>query len=142
MENQIDEEKEISSYTEFYYNELFPSAIMFGMSSTEFWEEEPQLYWAYRFSFIKKEETEAKKQSEQLKLGVWLNGIATNLATTVSLANSFGKGGKTFPSYDEFFNKDNQENNSPLKEELNRQLDGVEKGEERGQIEFNFWARI
>ena len=43
---------------------------MFGMSSTDFWEGDPQLYWAYRTFYLKQKEMEA----EQTKYNAWLLG--------------------------------------------------------------------
>jgi len=73
---------------------------MFGMSSTDFWEGDPQLYWAYRTFYLKQKEIEA----EQNKYNAWLNGNMQCMAVSISLANAFGKGEKTyFPNYEELF---------------------------------------
>lgn len=113
---------------------------MFGMSSMEFWEGEPQLYWAYRFSYLKKVEYEAKERNEFSKLVVWLNGMATNVATTISLVNCFSKGNKTFPTLEEFYGKEEKELNEAQKI-VAKQSEGIKDKNVIGQIEFNYWAR-
>lgn len=113
---------EYNSFTEYYLNELFPSAIMFGMSSTDFWDNDPQLYWAYRTFYLKQKELEI----EQEKYNAWLLGNMQSIATSISLANAFGKGeGKTFPKFEEIFD-------DTLKKE-EKQLSPTE--------EFIYWAR-
>ena len=113
---------------------------MFGMSSTEFWEEEPQLYWAYRFSYEQKIEFQQKKEMEQLKFASWLQGKTNELAVSISLNNAFSKNHKDFPSYNELFNV--EKNSSELKQELERRLAGITDKDERGNVEYNYWARL
>ena len=113
---------------------------MFGMSSKEFWEEEPQLYWAYRFSYEKEQEFLQKKQTYEMKLGCWLQGKTTEVAVSTALNNAFSKNKKQFPSYQEFFNEDTF--SKPANEELAKLLEGVEDKDERASIEFNYWARL
>ena len=113
---------------------------MFGMSSKEFWEEEPQLYWAYRFSYEKEQEFIQKKEMEELKLVCWLQGKTTEIAVSIALNNAFSKKKQTFPTFEEFYK--GKDSNRPINEELEKLLDGVEDKEERASIEFNYWARI
>ena len=115
---------------------------MFGMSSREFWEEEPQLYWAYRFSYEKQVEYEAKMETERMKLACWLQGKASEIAVSTALNNAFNKKKRHFPTYQEFFKDSNDTQDSPVKAQLAVLLDGIEDKEERGKIEFDFWARI
>ena len=114
---------------------------MFGMSSKEFWEEEPQLYWAYRFSYEKKLEFEQKKEIEQMRFSCWLQGKTNEVAFAIALNNAFGKSKKTYPKYKEFF-KDIDDEQNPAQTELNTLLEGVDNSEDRGTIEFNYWARL
>lgn len=111
------------------------------MTSKEFWEQEPQLYWAYRFSYEKKSEFEQKKEIEQIKLGCWLQGKTTELAVSIALNNAFNKSKKTYPSYKEFF-AEKQEKNAQIRNDLAKRLEGVTDKDERGNIEFNYWARL
>lgn len=92
---------------------------MFGMSSTDFWENDPQLYWAYRTFYLKKRELD----TEDTKYSAWLDGNMQSMGVSVALKNAFGKGEPvSFPNYDETF--------APVpKEELSP------------EEEFIYWAR-
>lgn len=117
--------------TEFYFNELFPSAIMFGMSSTDFWENDPQLYWAYRTFYLRKKEYE----SEEMKYNAWLNGNTQSIGTQIAIAKTFGKNQQVeYPAYKEMFTQGD-------KEETTKKLT-VEEKNLIVQQEFNRWARI
>ena len=97
------------------------------MSSTDFWEGDPQLYWAYRTFYLKQKEIEA----EQIRYNAWLLGNMQSVAVSISLSNAFGKGKKNeFPSYEELFD------NAPKKEKLSPK-------EAKDQVinDFNYWAR-
>lgn len=122
-------------------NELFPSAIMFGMSSIEFWEDEPQLYWAYRFSYLKKIEMEQKLEIEKMQRSCWLQGAMNKVAYEVALNNSFSKKKIEYPSYEEMFEKNKLKETKAYKE-LEKQLENVDDRDIKQQIEFNYWARI
>lgn len=65
-------------------------AITYGMSVKEFWEDNPDLFWAYRFSYFNK----MKQDQEALNFQLWLQGAYFHEAVSVALANSFGKGKK------------------------------------------------
>ena len=65
-------------------------AITYGMSVKEFWEDNPDLFWAYRFSYYNK----MKNEQEAMNFQLWLQGAYFFEAVSVSLANSFGKGKK------------------------------------------------
>lgn len=117
--------------TEFYFNELFPSAIMFGMSSTDFWENDPQLYWAYRTFYLRKQEYD----SETMKYTAWLNGNTQSVGTQLAIAKTFGKNQQVeYPQYKEMFMQTKEEN-------TNKKLT-VEEKNSIIQLEFNKWARI
>ena len=117
--------------TEFYFNELFPSAIMFGMSSTDFWENDPQLYWAYRTFYLKKQEYD----SENIKYSAWLNGNTQSIGTQLAIARTFGKNQQIeYPEYSKMF-----EDTGEVKETKN--LTQEEKNQ-LVQDEFNSWARF
>lgn len=104
---------------------------MFGMSSKEFWEDDPQLYWAYRIFYLKKMEDEQKEKIELLKYEAWLNGYATFNATSVSLNNSFSKEAISYPTYQEMF----------MANEETKKLSNKDKNI-IAQQEFNSWARL
>lgn len=122
-------------------NELFPSAIMFGMSSIEFWEDEPQLYWAYRFSYIKKLEMEQQLETEKMQRSCWLQGAMNKVAYEVALNNAFSKNKVEYPSYENMF-KEVKYKNSKVYKDLEKKLENVDEPNIRQQIEFNYWARI
>ena len=55
------------------------------MSYDEFWNKDPQLYFSYRFSFLKKQ----KLKREEENYNAWLYGLYNFKALSVSLYNSF-----------------------------------------------------
>lgn len=62
-------------------------AITYGMSVKEFWEDNPDLFWAYRFSYY-----EIKKQEqESFNNNAWLQGVYFHEAVAVALCNAFSK---------------------------------------------------
>ena len=115
---------------------------MFGMSSKEFWEDEPQLYWAYRLSFEKQIEFRQKEEIEKLKLGCWLQGKTNEVAVSIAINNNFAKKKQTYPTYAEFAKNFKEVGNKPSKNELAKQLKGKTDKDEIGAIAFNYWARI
>ena len=105
---------------------------MFGMSSKEFWEDDPQLYWSYRTFYLKKIETE----TEILNYENWLNGSYTYLAVSVALNNSFSKKKIEYPDRPLGTKKQHP------KTELQKILEKEKDKDVRQQIEFNYWARL
>ena len=73
---------------------MLPSAIEYGMSIKDFWEEDPELFWAYRFSYINK----IKRESEINNYNAWLQGLYFFEGVSIALANSFGKSNLKYPS--------------------------------------------
>lgn len=65
-------------------------AITYGMSVKEFWEDNPDLFWAYRFSYF----NNLKVEEEKTNFHLWLQGAYFHEAVLVALSNSFGKGKK------------------------------------------------
>lgn len=64
------------------------------MSIKEFWEDDPELFWAYRFSYL----TKLKRQSEEKNYLAWLQGAYFYEGLSIALANSFGKGNYKYPA--------------------------------------------
>lgn len=62
-------------------------AITYGMSVKEFWEDNPDLFWAYRFSYFNK----LKFEREIFNNNAWLQGAYFHEAITVALCNAFSK---------------------------------------------------
>lgn len=68
-------------------------AITYGMSVKEFWEDNPDLFWAYRFSYYEK----IKSEQEIFNCNAWLQGSYFYYAVLIALNNSFGKGHLKYP---------------------------------------------
>jgi len=106
---------------------------MFGMSSEEFWEQDPKLYWAFRTFYLKQKEIEQNEKKEYIKYMTWLNGNMTYIAQSTALNNAFSKSKKEFPKYEKIFSIENREKEKiKTQNEINIQV----------QNEFNQWARM
>ncbi len=68
-------------------------AITYGMSVKEFWEDDPNLFWAYRFSYYNK----MTDKQEIFNYNAWLQGAYIYEAVQVALNNSFGKQKTHYP---------------------------------------------
>ena len=104
---------------------------MFGMSEKEFWEDDPQLYWAYQTFYFKKKQSDL----EQMNYNTWLQGIYVLSALNQSLSGVFGKKGQKndiYPKEPISFNNKVDEKKEFTKEE-----------KEKIYVDsFNAWARI
>lgn len=80
-------------------------AITYGMSVKEFWEEDPDLFWAYRFSYY--ERFRATKEYDNFKL--WLQGAYFFEAVSIAIANSFSKSHAKYPDKPYEINKVEEE---------------------------------
>lgn len=69
-------------------------AIMYGMSVKDFWESDPSLFWAYRFSYFKKLEGENKIFNNN----AWLQGIYIQSAIMSSLSAFFSNEKIEYPN--------------------------------------------
>lgn len=106
---------------------MFPSAIMFGMSSKEFWEEDPQLYWAYQTFYLKQQEINFERDNQYM----WLQGMYIYEGVSVALHNAFQKTQRHYA--EEPYNlKGKAEQEKKTDEEINNYV--LEKN--------NSWARI
>ena len=72
---------------------MLPLAIEYGMSIKDFWEKDPELFWAYRFSYINK----IKRESEISNYNAWLQGLYFFEGVSIAIANSFGKAKLKYP---------------------------------------------
>jgi hypothetical protein len=70
-------------------------AIMFGMSTQEFWKEDPDLLWTYRKVYTDK----FKVQREISNQTAWINGMYVYKALNVALYNSFKKKEEALAEY-------------------------------------------
>lgn len=62
-------------------------AITYGMSVKEFWEDNPDLFWAYRFSYFER----IRANQEIFNHNAWLQGAYFHEAISVALNNGFNK---------------------------------------------------
>lgn len=67
---------------------------MFGMSSKEFWEDDPQLYWAYQTFYLEKQKQDFDRNNQYM----WLQGMYIYEGVSVALHNLFSKTNKTYTS--------------------------------------------
>ena len=77
------------------------------MSIKDFWENDPELFWAYRFSYINK----LKREDEYRNYNAWLQGLYFFEGVSIALANSFGKGNYKYPT--EPYGMEKKEDNVP-----------------------------
>ena len=68
-------------------------ALTYGMSVKEFWEDDPNLFWAYRFSYYER----IKNEQETFNYNAWLQGIYFYNAISIALSNGFGKSHYKYP---------------------------------------------
>ncbi len=100
-------------------------AITYGMTVKEFWEETPDLFWAYRFSYYQK----LKENQEIFNNNAWLQGAYFQEAISVSLCNAFSK---TKVEYSK----------KPYSFEKNKELTKEEKQKEYEMQKADLKARI
>ena len=70
-------------------------AITYGMSVKEFWEDSPDLFWAYRFSYFER----LKYENNVFNQNAWLQGAYIYEAVQVAINNSFGKHKLAYSKY-------------------------------------------
>ena len=133
-QQEIENEEDIlkkynNSLYEYYCNYLFPQAIEYGMSSEEFWKDDPQLFVSYRTSFINKK----KREMEEVDFKCWLVGLYVydgnnkiNASLKQLLINMFSdKKNKdeieSYPTEPFFYNRDKNKETKKEKEEREKQ---------------------
>lgn len=62
-------------------------AITYGMSVQDFWEGDPDLFWAYRFAYFER----LKQEQEIFNNNAWLQGAYFCEAVSVALNNAFSE---------------------------------------------------
>lgn len=70
-------------------------AITYGMSVKEFWDDDPDLFWAYRFSYYER----LKYENNNFNQNAWLQGAYIYEAVQVAINNSFGKHKLAYSKY-------------------------------------------
>lgn len=109
------------------------------MSIKEFWDEAPELLWAYRKSYM----DQFKVQTETNNYNAWLSGLYIYNAISISLYNSFGrKEGQPIQNYMEEpidFNKKpksqeeiEKENRLKLEEDIKDSINRMKKALKSG----------
>ena len=85
-------------------------AIEYGMSVREFWEDNPDLFWIYRFSYVNK----LKQKHEYDNVNAWLQGAYFYEAVSAALSNAFSK--KTIQYRDRPFELESSSTNKETKQ--------------------------
>lgn len=88
-------------------------AITYGMSVKEFWEDNPDLFWAYRFSYYER----LKIEQEIFNNNAWLQGMYFNEAISVALCNAFSNSKIEYSKQPYKFN-----DNKPITEEKKQEI--------------------
>lgn len=105
------------------------------MSIAEFWEEEPDLLWAYRKSYMER----FKLQKETINMTAWLNGLYVFDAISTALYNAFAKSGTQPRSYvekpieigltqEDIEKRKRQELEDNIRKSLNRKKELIKSG--------------
>lgn len=84
------------------------------MSIKEFWEDDPDLFWAYRFSYINRKKTE----QEEMNIHCWLQGAYFYEAVSVALSNAFSKKKIEYRNQPYDFNSNKESKQSKLEKQL------------------------
>lgn len=88
-------------------------AITYGMSVKEFWEDDPNLFWAYRFSYYER----LRINQDIFNNNAWLQGMYFNEAVSVALYNAFSKSKVEYSKQPYGFNE-----NKPITEEKKQEM--------------------
>lgn len=101
---------------------------MFGMSSKEFWEDDPQLYWAYQTFYLKKQEIEFAKDNQYM----WLQGMYIYEAVSIAINNILSKKTLSYPEKPYDLGK---------KEEKTKEKE-IEDVDTKVMNKNNYWSRL
>ena len=93
------------------------------MSVKEFWEDEPELFWAYRFSYIQK----LKQEQELNNNNMWLQGAYIYEAISVALSNAFSKTKSNYAKEPYNLSNSKEENINKLQMQLKNRVMEVKK---------------
>lgn len=78
------------------------------MSIKDFWENDPELFWAYRFSYINK----LKMQNEIFNYNAWLQGLYFYEGVSIALSNGFGNSKLKYPEVP--YGEENKDKNKKI----------------------------
>lgn len=122
---EVKETKE-QSLEQYFMEELFPLALMYGMTSQEFWYGDPALMWSYRIFY---EDTQKYERDKANQLA-WLQGLYIYDGVSKAIANAFrGKSGKPLNYLD-----------SPI--DLSGTNEKKELVSKKSQKQFNHWGSL
>lgn len=82
------------------------------MPLNEFWNEEPNLFWAYRFCFYQKK----VQERDEINFKAWLHGAYVYEAVSVALNNSFSKSKLEYSSEPRGYEKPEDDKNKKEKQ--------------------------
>lgn len=74
-----------------FFDRMFKTALIYGMTSQEFWFGNPQDYFVYQDAFAEKK----KNQHEEDDIRAWLYGQYNLLAFRQSMSEAFAKKGSS-----------------------------------------------
>jgi hypothetical protein len=83
------------------------------MSIKDFWENDPELFWAYRFSYINK----LKRESEISNYNAWLQGVYFYEGVSIALSNGFGDTKLKYPEKPYGFDEEEKSKEHKLTEQ-------------------------
>lgn len=86
------------------------------MSIKEFWEDDPDLFWAYRFSYINRK----KFEQEEMNTHCWLQGAYFYEAISVALSNAFSKKKIEYRNQPYDFNSTKETKQSKLEKQIKK----------------------
>lgn len=93
-------------------------AITYGMSVKEFWEDNPDLFWAYRFSYYER----VRVEQEIFNNNAWLQGAYFCEAISVSLNNAFSKEKVEYSKHPYGFIENNIDSEEAKQEKIKAQV--------------------
>ena len=94
--------EQFTSYLDFLYNWLLPQALIYGMTSDQFWYDDPQLFFSYARAY----EMQQERKAEYDNWLAWISG-QYHLAA-IAQATTTKSGAKIYPKqpYDILKKKD------------------------------------
>lgn len=95
-------------------------AITYGMSVKEFWEDSPDLFWAYRFSYY----NQIIDEQERFNANAWLQGAYFYEAISIALNNSFSKNKAFYPKLPHGINETTIDDKKTQQEQLVAKIKG------------------
>lgn len=117
---------------EFFRKHLLPLALTFGMSTQEFWHEDPDLLWTYRKVYMDKLKIKNELDNQQ----AWRIGLYVYEAVAIVMHNSFRKEGQVAQNYTEKpyeFNQKPKTQKELMEEEIRKNEELIRENLTRGK---------